>query len=67
LAELLTDLSSLQTSQADRRKQTEAERRMQAFFINLIPRSFRFFFNSGLKKEFSLSLDVKGDQQTHKK
>jgi hypothetical protein len=31
------------------------------------PPSSRFFFNSGPKKALSLSLDVKCDQQTHKK
>ncbi len=34
--------------------------------MNLVPQSYRFFFNSG-QKAFSLSLDVKCDQQTHKK
>jgi hypothetical protein len=40
---------------------------MQALFMNLVPPSSRFFFNSGPKKVLSLSLNVKGDQQTHKK
>jgi hypothetical protein len=40
---------------------------MQALFMNLMPPSFRIFFNSGPKKALSLSLDVKCDQQTHKK
>jgi hypothetical protein len=40
---------------------------MQALFMNLVPPSSRFFFNSGPKKALSLSLDVKYDQQTHKK
>jgi hypothetical protein len=42
---------------------------MQASFRNLVPPSSRFFFfNSGPKKVPSrLSLNVKGDQQTHKK
>jgi hypothetical protein len=39
---------------------------MQALFINLVPPSSRFFFNSGPKKAFSLSVDVTWDQQTHK-
>jgi hypothetical protein len=39
---------------------------MQALFMNLGPPSSRFFFNSGPKKAFSLSPDVKCDQQTHK-
>jgi hypothetical protein len=39
---------------------------MQALFMNLVPRSSRFFFNSGPKKALSLSLDVKCDQQSHK-
>jgi hypothetical protein len=37
---------------------------MQALFVNLMPPSSRFFFNSGTKKTLSLSLDVKWDQQT---
>jgi hypothetical protein len=41
---------------------------MQALFMNLmVPPSFCIFFNSGPKKVLSLSLDVKCDQQTHKK
>jgi hypothetical protein len=40
---------------------------MQALFMKLVPPSSRFFFNSGPKKVLSLSLDVKCDQQTHKK
>jgi hypothetical protein len=40
---------------------------MQALFMNLVPRSSRFFFNCGPKKVLSLSLNVKCDQQTHKK
>ncbi len=40
---------------------------MQALFMNLVPQSSRFFFNSGPKKVLSLSLNVKCDQQTHKK
>jgi hypothetical protein len=40
---------------------------MQTLYMNLGPPSSRFFFNSGLKKARSLSLDVKCDQQTHKK
>jgi hypothetical protein len=40
---------------------------MQALIINLVPPSSRFFFNSGPKKVLSLSLNVKCDQQTHKK
>jgi hypothetical protein len=40
---------------------------MQALFMNLVPRSSCFFFNSGSKKVLSLSLNVKCDQQTHKK
>jgi hypothetical protein len=35
--------------------------------MNLGPPSSWFFFNSGPKKALSLSLDVKCDQQTHKK
>jgi hypothetical protein len=35
--------------------------------MNLAPPSSCFFFNSGPKKELPLSLDVKCDQQTHKK
>jgi hypothetical protein len=35
--------------------------------MNLVPPSSRFFFNSDPKKALSLSLDVKCDQQTHKK
>jgi hypothetical protein len=35
--------------------------------MNLVPPSSRFFFNSGPKKALSLSLDVKCDQQTHKR
>jgi hypothetical protein len=35
--------------------------------MNLGPPSSCFFFNSGPKKALSLSLDVKFDQQTHKK
>jgi hypothetical protein len=35
--------------------------------MNLGPPSSCFFFNSGPKKALSLSLDVKCDQQTHKK
>jgi hypothetical protein len=40
---------------------------MQDLFMNLVPPSSRFFFNSGPKKVVSLSLIVKCDQQTHKK
>jgi hypothetical protein len=40
---------------------------MQALFMNLVPGSSRFFFNSGRKKVLSLSLNVKCDHQTHKK
>jgi hypothetical protein len=40
---------------------------MQALFMNLVPRSSRFFLNSGPKKVLSLSLNVKCDQQTHEK
>jgi hypothetical protein len=40
---------------------------MQALFMNLVPPSSCFFFTSGPKKALSLSLDVKRDQQTHKK
>jgi hypothetical protein len=41
---------------------------MQALFMNLlVPPSSRFFFNSGPKKVLSPSLNVKCDQQTHKK
>jgi hypothetical protein len=40
---------------------------MQALFMNLVPASSCFFFNSGRKKVLSLSLNVKCDQQTHKK
>jgi hypothetical protein len=41
---------------------------MQALFRNLEPPSSCFFFNNnGPKKALSLSLDVKCDQQTHKK
>jgi hypothetical protein len=40
---------------------------MQALLMNLVPPSSRFFFNSGLKQALSLSLDVKCEQQTHKK
>jgi hypothetical protein len=40
---------------------------MQALFMNLVPPSSCFFFNSGPKKGLSLSLNVKYDQQTHKK
>jgi hypothetical protein len=40
---------------------------MQALFMNLLPQSSRFFFNSGPKEVLSLSLNVKCDQQTHKK
>jgi predicted nucleic-acid-binding Zn-ribbon protein len=40
---------------------------MQAcLFMNLVPLSSRFFFNSGPKKTLSLSLNLKCDQQTHK-
>jgi hypothetical protein len=39
---------------------------MQGLFMNLVPQSSRFFINSGPKKVLSLSLNVKGDQQTHK-
>jgi hypothetical protein len=35
--------------------------------MNRVPPSSRFFFNSGPKKVLSLSLNVKCDQQTHKK
>jgi hypothetical protein len=61
--EFLTELASLQTSQADVCEVCKAA----ALFMNLGPPSSRFFFNSGPKKAFSLSLDVKCDQQTHKK
>jgi hypothetical protein len=40
---------------------------MQALFMNLVPQSSRFFFNSGPKKALSLSLDVKCDQKLIKK
>jgi hypothetical protein len=40
---------------------------MQALLMNLGPPSSRFFFGSRTKKALSLSLDVKCDQQTHKK
>jgi hypothetical protein len=40
---------------------------MQALFMNLVPPSSRFFFNSGPKMVLFLSLNVKGDQQTHNK
>jgi hypothetical protein len=40
---------------------------MQALFMNLAPPSSRFFFNSDPKNALSFSLDVKCDQQTHKK
>jgi hypothetical protein len=40
---------------------------MQALFMNLVPPSSPFSLNSGPKEVFSLSLNVKGDQQTHKK
>jgi hypothetical protein len=40
---------------------------MQALFMNQMPPSSRFSFNSGPKIALSLSLDVKCDQQTHKK
>jgi hypothetical protein len=40
---------------------------MQALFVNRVPPSSRFFFNSGPKKVLSLSLNVKCDMQTHKK
>jgi hypothetical protein len=40
---------------------------MQALFMNLVPPSSPFFFNSFPKKVLSLSLNVKGDQQSHKK
>jgi hypothetical protein len=39
---------------------------MQALFMNLGPPSSRFFFNSGPKTVLFLSLNVKGDQRTHK-
>jgi hypothetical protein len=39
---------------------------MQALFMNLVPPSSRFFFNSGPKKVLSLSLNVKRDQQMSK-
>jgi hypothetical protein len=41
---------------------------MQAFFMNLVPPSSRFFFSSDQKNALSLSLCVKCDQQqqTHK-
>ncbi len=35
--------------------------------MNVVPPSSRIFFNGGPKKAFSLSLDVKCDQQTHEK
>ncbi len=34
--------------------------------MNLVPPSFRFFFNSGPKTVFSLLLEIKCDQQTNK-
>jgi hypothetical protein len=40
---------------------------MQALFMNLVPQSSRFFFNSGPKTVLFLSLNVKGDQHTHNK
>jgi hypothetical protein len=40
---------------------------MQTLFMNLVLPSSRSFFNSGPKKALSLSLDVKCDQQNHKK
>jgi hypothetical protein len=40
---------------------------MQALFMNLVPPSSCFFFNSGPKEALSVSLDVKCDQQTQKK
>jgi hypothetical protein len=40
---------------------------MQALFMNLVTPSSPVFFNSGPKKALFLSLDVKCDQQTHKK
>jgi hypothetical protein len=40
---------------------------MQALFMNLVPPSSRFFFNSGPEKVLSLSLDVKCDQKTQEK
>jgi hypothetical protein len=40
---------------------------MQALFMNRVPPSSRFFFNSGPKKALFLSRDVKCDQRTHKK
>jgi hypothetical protein len=40
---------------------------MQATFMNLVPPSSRFFFNSSPKKVLSPSLKVKCDQQTNKK
>jgi hypothetical protein len=40
---------------------------MQALFMNLVPPSSRFFFKSGAKKVLYLSLNVKCDQETHKK
>jgi hypothetical protein len=40
---------------------------MQPLFMNLVPPSSGFFFNSGPKKALFLSLDVECDQQTHKK
>jgi hypothetical protein len=40
---------------------------MQALFMNLVPPSSHFFFNSGPKTVLFLSLNVKGDQQTHNK
>jgi hypothetical protein len=40
---------------------------MQALFMNLVRPSSRFFFKNGPKKARSLSLDVKCDQETHKK
>jgi hypothetical protein len=40
---------------------------MQALFMNLVPPSSHFFFNSGPKMVLFLSLNVKGDQQTHNK
>jgi hypothetical protein len=40
---------------------------MQALYMNLVPQSSRFFFNSGPCLVLSLSLNVICDQQTHKK
>jgi hypothetical protein len=56
----LTELASLQTSQADVCKVASLVYEPGATKLS-------FFFNSGPKKVLSLSLNVKGDLQTHKK